>query len=146
MVPLVSGHFMGWTVLGYIAVRFLNSFPDRDYAYNQAVISKNQYASLVGWKSVIATHLGSGWLGLAPTGKVIHMRLSDFYRIEKGRIQQNWVLIDIIHIFEQLGVDLFDMIDKIYNKALFTIPHIPRKNHANRPKDIRFKNKLLHTE
>ncbi len=144
--PSGIGTFYGLDGFSVYRNAFLNSFPDRDYGYDEAVISKNNFSSLVGWKSVIATHQGSGWLGLAPTGKVIHMRLSDFYCVVNGQIKQNWVLIDLIHVFEQLGIDLFDMVDKIYNKTLFEIPDVPRKNHANSPQDIAFKNKLLQTE
>ncbi len=125
---------------------FLNTFPDRDYGFGHAQISKDNIACIVGWKHVVGTHMGSGWLGLAPTGKVVHMRVADFWYLVDGQIAQNWVLIDIIDIFHQLGIDLFDMIDKIHNKTLFDIPNVPRKNHANSPKDIAFKNKLLHTE
>ena len=101
---------------------FLNTFPNRDYGNHNGVISKNNYTAVVGWKGVHATHQGSGWLGLAPTGKNIVMPLMDFWRVDNNLIQENWVLIDIINIFEQLGVDLFANIARIYNKEYFPVP------------------------
>ena len=101
---------------------FLNTFPDRDYGNHCGVIAKNNYVSVVGWKGVHATHQGSGWLGLAPTGKKIVMPLMDFWRVKDGLIEENWVLIDVIDIFYQLGIDVFKNIECLYNKTLFDLP------------------------
>ena len=48
-----------------------------------------------------------GWLGIAPSGKEITMRSLDFWRCENGVIRENWVLVDILDIYSQLGVDVF---------------------------------------
>ena len=63
-----------------------------------------------------------------------------------GKIAQNWVLMDIVDIFHQLGIDLFDLVDKITHKTVFELPNIPRKNHANSAQDLAFKNTLLQTK
>ena len=101
---------------------FLNTFLDRDYGNHVGVIAKNNYVCVVGWKGVHATHEGSGWLGLAPTGKKIVMPLMDFWRVKDGLIEENWVLIDIVSILHQLGIDVFRNIDCLYNKTLFPLP------------------------
>lgn len=49
---------------------------------------------------------GDGWLGINPDGSKITMRSLDFWRVEKGRIKENWVLIDMLHVWAQLGVDV----------------------------------------
>jgi len=33
------------------------------------------------------------------------MRYSDFWRIQNGRLVENWVMIDHVGVFGQLGVD-----------------------------------------
>ena len=35
------------------------------------------------------------------------MRSLDFWRVENGKIRENWVLLDLIDIFAQIGVDVF---------------------------------------
>jgi hypothetical protein len=44
------------------------------------------------------------------------MRSLDFWRIENGLIRENWVLIDLLDIYRQIDVDVFDRI-KEFNKA-----------------------------
>ena len=49
---------------------------------------------------------GPGWLGIAPTGAELTMRSLDFWRVEEGLIRENWVLVDLLHVWDQLGVDV----------------------------------------
>jgi len=49
-----------------------------------------------------------GWMGIAPAGKEITMRSLDFWRCENGLIRENWVLVDLLHVYDQLGVDVFE--------------------------------------
>jgi len=61
-----------------------------------------------GWPSVHALHQGGGFLGTAPTGRAVTMRVMDFYAHHEGRIRENWVPLDIIDLLLQMDVDLFD--------------------------------------
>jgi hypothetical protein len=31
----------------------------------------------------------------------------DFWRCEDGLIRENWVLVDLLHVYHQIGVDVF---------------------------------------
>ena len=64
--------------------------------------------AFTGWPSAHATHTGDGFLGLAPTGKRFERRSLDFWRIENGLITENWVMVDMIDIYAQLGINVFD--------------------------------------
>lgn len=78
-------------------VRFLNEgvfFGDGDLV------------AFTGWPSGQALHSGDGFLGLAPTDKTFTRRSLDFWRCENGLIRENWVLVDLLHIYDQLGVDV----------------------------------------
>lgn len=91
---------------------FLTAFPDRkgfthpDGGRHVARIAEGNFIASTGWPSVRATHLGE-YLGVGPTGARVGMRVADWWRREGDRLVQNWVFIDLPHLFLQLGVDLF---------------------------------------
>ena len=49
------------------------------------------------------THLGS-WLGIPATGKFISIQMFVVHRIADGRIVEDWVLVDSLGVFQQLGL------------------------------------------
>jgi len=55
-------------------------------------------------------------MGIAPAGTEITMRSLDFWRIEDGKIRENWVMVDILDAYRQLGVDVFARLRE-FNKA-----------------------------
>ena len=57
-----------------------------------------------------------GWLGIAPSNKRIQIRSLDFWRLENGKIRENWVLLDLLDIYHQIGVDVFARL-KEFNKS-----------------------------
>ncbi len=63
--------------------------------------------AFTGWPSGTATHSGDGFLGLAPTGRRVSRRSLDFWRVEDGLIRENWVMVDMLDLYRQLGVDVF---------------------------------------
>ena len=63
--------------------------------------------AFTGWPSGTATHSGDGFLGLAPTGKRITRASLDFWRIEAGLVRECWVMVDMLDLYRQLGVDVF---------------------------------------
>ncbi|WP_147126020.1 ester cyclase [Shimia ponticola] len=66
----------------------------------------HDFVAFTGWPSGTATHSGEGFLGLKPTGIRFTRRSLDFWRIEDGRIRENWVMVDLLDIYRQLGVDV----------------------------------------
>ena len=44
---------------------------------------------------------------IAPAGQKITMRSLDFWRCEEGLIRENWVLVDLLDVYAQIGVDVF---------------------------------------
>jgi len=63
--------------------------------------------AFTGWPSGTATHSGDGFLGLAPTGRRITRTSLDFWRTEDGLIRECWVMVDMIDLYRQLGIDVF---------------------------------------
>lgn len=86
---------------------FLKAFPDRVGGDHKCRIGDGLYVASTGWPSVRATHLGGGWMGVAPTSKRIGMRVMDFWRREAELLAENWVFIDLIDLLLQMEVDVF---------------------------------------
>lgn len=86
---------------------FLRAFPDRVGGNHRARIAQGRFVASTGWPSMTATHLGGDWLGLAPTGRPITMRIMDWWACVGGRLSENWVMIDIPELLLQMDVDLF---------------------------------------
>jgi predicted ester cyclase len=69
-------------------------------------IGDGPYSVTGGWPSVYATHMGAGFCGMPATGKPVFMRVMDFYLHHEGQIRENWVPIDMLHLFGQMGLDI----------------------------------------
>lgn len=86
-------------------VPFLTAFPDRKGGNHFARFGDGDFVGSGGWPSMTMTHLGP-YLGVPPTGRALTLRVMDFWRVEGGKIRENWVLLDLLHLFAQMGVDL----------------------------------------
>ena len=83
----------------------LNAMKDKDGGGHYVQIGDGPFSVTGGWPSVRCTHLGGEWLGMAPSGKPIGMRVMDFYTHDAGLIRENWVPIDIVDVLHQMGFD-----------------------------------------
>ena len=80
---------------------FYTAFPDFSGAVD-IELADDQWVAATG--IVTGTHQGE-WFGIPATGKHVEMRYSDFWRIENDKLAENWVMIDHVDVFQQLGVD-----------------------------------------
>ncbi len=90
-------------------IPFLNAMPDRGQYVDQIeyhFFGEREYAAVTGWPNMIQTLSDGGWLGIAPPGKQITMRSLDFWRVESGLIRENWVMVDMLDMYNQIGVDV----------------------------------------
>ena len=86
-------------------------------------IGDGNLAMTAGWPAMRGRHTGSQWLGLPPTGKEIEMRVADWYRLDqKGRITDNWVMMDIPHMLEQMGLNVFEDLPFAADPTLSRLP------------------------
>ncbi|WP_299738100.1 ester cyclase [uncultured Roseobacter sp.] len=100
-------------------IPFLNGMPDRGQYVDEIeyhFFGDRNYAAVTGWPDMYQSISQGGWLGIAPTGKTIEMRSLDFWRVENGLIRENWVLVDLLHMYDQIGVDVFARMRE-FNKA-----------------------------
>jgi predicted ester cyclase len=91
-------------------IPFLKAMPNR--VTNEDVplyfFSDGPFVGVTGWPDMKMTLSDDGWMGIAPGGKEITMRSLDFWRCENGLLRENWVLVDLLHVYDQLGVDVFE--------------------------------------
>ena len=61
------------------------------------------------WNTPFSKHHGT-YQGVPATGKMITIRDFDWYRREGDYLVQNWVPIDMIDLFLQMGIDILDLL------------------------------------
>ncbi len=84
---------------------FLRAFPDRKGGNHYCRIGDGNYAAVSGWPSMTMTFQGD-YLGVKADGRALTLRVMDFYRCQDGQIAENWVMLDYVDLFAQMGVDL----------------------------------------
>ncbi len=89
---------------------WLRAFPDRSVQDLDALIAEGPYSGAPGWAGVTATHSGE-YLGCAATGRPLEINGLDFWKLENDRYVENWVFVDMNHLFRQFGIDLFERIN-----------------------------------
>ena len=83
---------------------FQAAFSDKT-CIDEARLYMGEWAAAFGRQE--ATHSGE-FMGIAPTGKKVEIRYMDFWKVEDGKITDNWVMVDFPHVMAQLGVDVFN--------------------------------------
>jgi predicted ester cyclase len=84
---------------------WLHAFPDRAVQDLGALFAEGDYTCGLGWAGVVATHKGP-YLNCAATGRRVVVNGLDFWRRRGSRFVENWVFVDMVHLFRQFGVDL----------------------------------------
>ncbi|MEM7487670.1 MAG: ester cyclase [Pseudomonadota bacterium] len=89
---------------------FLDAFPDRKGGNHYCRIGDGNYAAISGWPSMTMTHRGP-YLGVPATGRALTLRVMDVYRCAPDRdgtlrIAENWVLLDYVDLFAQMGREI----------------------------------------
>ena len=92
-------------------IPFLNAMPDRRGGVDAGhLFGEGAYVGYTSFNGMLATLSNGGWLGLPGTGQELTIRSLDFWRVEGELIRENWVLVDMLHVYDQLGIDVFGRI------------------------------------
>lgn len=100
-------------------IPFLRAMPDRGLdtgGLKSHWVAEGAYTCETGWPNMRLTITNDGWLGIAPAGQSITLRSLDFWRMEDGLIRENWVLVDLLDMWAQIGVDVLGRM-RDFNKA-----------------------------
>ena len=96
-------------------IPFLKALPDRRAILSGkgVIFGDGDYVATTGFPNMQMTVTGDGWLGIAPGNQAITIRSLDFWRCANGLIRENWVLVDLLHVYSQLGVDVFSRMREV---------------------------------
>ena len=83
---------------------FQAAFSDK-VCIDEARLYMGEWAAAFGKQE--AVHSGE-FMGIKPTGRKIEIQYMDFWKVEDGKITDNWVMVDFPHVLAQLGVDVFN--------------------------------------
>jgi predicted ester cyclase len=101
-------------------IPFLRAMPDRKLDAMGELMShwvgEGDYVFETGWPNMRLTITHDGWMGIPPIGHEVLLRSLDFWRLEDGLIRENWVLVDLLDLYAQIGVDVFARMRE-FNKA-----------------------------
>ncbi len=91
---------------------FRKTFKERNYwkLGHYCELGDGKFSLTAGWNSIQAVHGSDDWLGYPATNKTVTMRVMDFYHHDEGKIRENWVPIDIVHILKQIDIDILKLI------------------------------------
>ena len=75
------------------------SFPDLRFSIEQMIVERDRVVSQLVMEG---THQGK-WMGISPTGKRLQIRMITIHRVASGKIAEDWVLVESLGFFQQLG-------------------------------------------
>ncbi len=91
----------------YHQKHWLHAFPDREVQDLTALFGEGNYSGGPGWAGVKATHKGE-YKGVPATGNAVEVNGLDWWKRDNDQFIENWVFVDMVHLFRQFGVDLFE--------------------------------------
>jgi predicted ester cyclase len=83
---------------------FQEAFSDK-VCIDEARITQGQWCAAFGRQE--AVHTGT-FMGIEPTNQRVEIRYMDFWKVENGKITDNWVMVDFPYVMQQLGSDPFN--------------------------------------
>ena len=90
---------------------FRAGFKDRISNGHLCKLAEGNFGGFFGWPNLTLTPTG-GFMGMPASEKPGDMRVIDMYRREGDKLSENWIFIDLLHFWNQQGVDILDRMKK----------------------------------
>ena len=84
---------------------FRAAFSDRSKTTHICRLAEGHYGGFFGWPNFTATLTGP-LMGFPATGKRGEFRVIDIYRRSGNKLAENWIFIDVLHFWKQMGIDI----------------------------------------
>lgn len=78
---------------------WVSAFPDLRFNIEQMISEEDRVFSQL---TMEGTQTGQ-WLGIPPTAIRVNIRMTTIHRIQNGKIMEDWVLVESLGLFQQLG-------------------------------------------
>ncbi|MCV0424355.1 MAG: ester cyclase [Roseibium sp.] len=117
--PAAFGSFVGLEGFAGFQVPFENTFSEwvggavegsRTRHFTR--FADGDYVCSGGWPSLNAVQAKT-FLGQPSKGKRLYMRVCDWWRRDGDKLAENWVFVDIPHVLQQMGFDIFAEIERV---------------------------------
>ena len=95
---------------------FRDGLTDRIFNGHVARIAEGSFGGFFGWPNLTLTPSG-GFMGMPATGKPSDMRVIDMYRRDGDKLTENWIFIDLLHFWNQQGLDVLARIPHMRGEA-----------------------------
>ncbi len=89
---------------------FRKGMKDRQFHGHICKMAEGNFGGFFGWPNLTLTPTG-GFMGMPATGMAGDMRVIDIYRRQGDKLSENWIFIDLLHFWNQQGLDILGRID-----------------------------------
>lgn len=84
---------------------FRAAFKDRSKTQHICRFGEGAFGGFFGWPNFSVIHTG-GFMGMPGSDATASMRVVDIYRRRGDKLIENWIFIDLLHFWDQLGLDV----------------------------------------
>ena len=91
---------------------FRKAFINRTFNGHICKIAEGDFGGFFGWPNLTLTNHG-GFMGMPATGRTGDMRVIDMYRRDGDKLAENWVFIDLLHFWNQQGLDVLGRLSEV---------------------------------
>lgn len=84
------------------------------YRFNGHVarLAEGDFGGFFGWPNLTVANSG-GFMGMPAGSQPADMRVVDMYRVEDGKLAENWIFIDILYFLAMQGLDVLERMEKV---------------------------------
>ena len=75
-------------------------------------MAEGNFGGFFGWANLTVFNSG-GYLGMTKGSGPSEMRVVDLYRVQDGKLAENWIFIDILHYLAVQGLDVLGRMQRI---------------------------------
>lgn len=76
-------------------------------------LAEGDFGGFFGWANLTVTNAG-GYLGMTAGPRSADMRVVDMYRVQDGKLAENWIFIDILHYLNMQGLDVLGRMQSLH--------------------------------